>query len=90
VTDVHRIGGTGHIGGAVLDLIYSTFPKVAITVLVRDERKSARLLAKYPSVSIVQGDLDSIELLEFTAHDSDIVISELHQTPYNFGTNKLA
>ena len=69
-----RIGATGHIGGAVLDLISSEYPGVSILALVRDEQKSERLVAKYPRVSTLIGDLDSTELLEVSSYNADVVI----------------
>ena len=69
-----RIGATGHIGGAVLDLISSELAKLSILALVRDEQKSERLVAKYPRVSTLIGDLDSTELLETNSYNADVVI----------------
>ena len=69
-----RIGATGHIGGAVLDLITSESPELSILALVRDEQKSERLVAKYPRVSTLIGDLDSTELLETNSYNADVVI----------------
>ena len=73
-TEYLRIGATGHIGGAVLDLITSESPGLSILALVRDEQKSERLVAKYPRVSTLIGDLDSTELLETSSYNADVVI----------------
>ena len=73
-TEYLRIGATGHIGGAVLDLISSESPELSILALVRDEQKSERLVAKYPRVSTLIGDLDSTELLEISSYNADVVI----------------
>jgi len=75
-TEYLRIGATGHIGGAVLDLITSEPPELSILALVRDEQKSERLVAKYPRVSTLIGDLDSTELLETSSYNADVVISK--------------
>jgi uncharacterized protein YbjT (DUF2867 family) len=69
-----RIGATGHIGGAVLDLISSESPELSVLALVRDKQKSERLVAKYPQVSTLIGDLESTELLETSSYHADVVI----------------
>lgn len=71
------MGATGHIGGALLDLIAITYPTTLLTTLLRDERKAARLIAKYPQVIPKIGDLNSIELLESCSKNADVVISRL-------------
>jgi len=70
------IGGTGHIGGAILELISIAHPQLTVTVLVRDDAKADRLKSKYPQIRTVIGDLDSVDVLETCSKDSEIVISE--------------
>lgn len=60
----------------MLDLMVSTHPGLAPVALVRDEAKAARLVRKYPTVSTVVGDLESLELLEATAKEAHVVISK--------------
>lgn len=74
-TDCCSVGGTGHIGGAVLDAICTTYPEVELTALVRDEQKANRLVSKYPYVIPVIGGLNSLELLKSASESADIVIS---------------
>ncbi|TGO51424.1 hypothetical protein BOTNAR_0356g00010, partial [Botryotinia narcissicola] len=69
------IGATGHIGGAVLDLVYPKYPDVHIKALVRDEKKGIILVGKYPRVTFVVGDLTSLDLLTREAKEADIVIN---------------
>jgi uncharacterized protein YbjT (DUF2867 family) len=73
--DICRVGGTGHVGGAVLDIISATYPEVELRVLVRDETKASRLVSKYSKVTPVIGNLDSLELLESASKNASIVIS---------------
>ena len=74
-TDLCSVGGTGHVGGAVLDIISATYPQVELTVLVQDETKASRLVSKYSKVIPVIGNLDSLELLESASKNASIVIS---------------
>ena len=74
-TDLCSVGGTGHVGGAVLDIISATYPEVELTVLVRDETKASRLVSKYSKVIPVIGNLDGLELLESASKNASIVIS---------------
>jgi len=68
----HRTGGTGYIGGSVLDAIVRQHPEYDVTVLLRNI--PAKFSEKYPNVKIVQGTFDDIELLSDTAAENDIVI----------------
>ncbi|KAN0092129.1 NAD(P)-binding protein [Hyaloscypha variabilis] len=65
-------GGTGYIGGSVLDGISKQFPNIRITALLRAPR--AEFKARYPNVEIVQGDFDAFGVIEKSAEDADIVI----------------
>ncbi|POS69179.1 hypothetical protein DHEL01_v212425 [Diaporthe helianthi] len=75
MVQVFILGGTGHAGGAVLDLILQKHPQVPVTVLVRDEHKGARLRNKYPAVQTTLGDLSSHQKLHDEAHRADVVIN---------------
>ena len=61
----------------MLDLITTTYPTASLTILVRDEEKAARVIAKYSQIVPKIGDLNSIELLESCSKNSDVVISKL-------------
>jgi nucleoside-diphosphate-sugar epimerase len=67
-----RTGGTGYIGGSVLDGISKQFPNIRITALLR--APPAEFKARYPNVDIVQGDFDAFGVIEKSAEDADIVI----------------
>ncbi|KAF7928777.1 uncharacterized protein EAE97_009619 [Botrytis byssoidea] len=75
MTKIFIIGATGHIGGAVLDLVYPKYPDVHIKALVRDEKKGKILVGKYPRVTFVVGDLTSLDLLTGEAKEADVVIN---------------
>ncbi|KAH8175126.1 sugar transporter domain-containing protein [Sarocladium implicatum] len=73
-----KIGGTGHIGGAVLHKLLHKHPveeSLDVQVLVRSEEKSARLVAKYPQVQTVVGSFGSYDLLEDICSKVDVVIN---------------
>lgn len=76
-----RIGATGHIGGAVLDLMISTYPETPITVLIRTNPKAEFLHARYPSITTKIGSLSDLEILEASATAADIVISNSPHAP---------
>ncbi|KAF6825228.1 nucleoside-diphosphate-sugar epimerase [Colletotrichum musicola] len=69
------VGGTGHIGGAVLDQLFQKHADAKVKVLVRDEAKAARLSGKYPQVECVVGDTSNLELLQQCSQAADIVIN---------------
>ncbi|RDL40065.1 uncharacterized protein BP5553_00044 [Venustampulla echinocandica] len=73
--DKGMAGGTGHIGGAVLDGIYGYPGWTSLTVLVRGDAKAQRLQARYPKISVLVGDIDNVEIVEAAAKDADIVIN---------------
>lgn len=70
----YRIGGTGHVGGAVLDAIVKRYPDVNVDVLVRDSEKAAAVKKLYPKVNTVIGSLGDLSLLQESAKKTDIVI----------------
>ena len=66
-------GTTGYIGGDALYLISQKHPDWELTALVRNSDKGAKVAAVYPSIRLVYGDLDSVELIEEEAAGTDIV-----------------
>ncbi|KAL8851724.1 MAG: hypothetical protein Q9221_003334 [Calogaya cf. arnoldii] len=69
-------GATGYIGGDVLyRLQQSNLSKSHISCLVRDAHKAKELSKSYPSVDIIQGDLDDSDLLEKEAKQADVVLN---------------
>ncbi|KAB8293336.1 hypothetical protein EYC80_007660 [Monilinia laxa] len=75
MSKIFIIGATGHIGGAVLDLVYRKYPEIGIKILVRDDKKGKILVAKYPRVIFVLGDFTILEILTKEARAADIVIN---------------
>ncbi|KAK8096156.1 hypothetical protein PG999_014178 [Apiospora kogelbergensis] len=65
-------GGTGYIGGSVLDALTKAHPEYSLTVLLRNVPPTFK--ERYPDVRIVEGNFDNTELIASTAADSDIVI----------------
>lgn len=66
-------GTTGYIGGDFLYLVSQKHPDWEITCLVRNSDKGAKVAKVYPKVRLVYGDLDSVELIEEEAANTDIV-----------------
>lgn len=78
VTECSRsgsVGGTGHIGGAVLENVLEQHPDAEITALARDGDKAARLKGKYPKVQVIIGDTASFEVLKTASHGADIIVN---------------
>ncbi|KAH8748134.1 hypothetical protein F5883DRAFT_653309 [Diaporthe sp. PMI_573] len=75
MANVFIVGGTGHSGGALLDLVLQKHPQLQVKVLVRDESKAARLKGKYPTVQTTLGDLSSYQTLQDEARKADIVVN---------------
>lgn len=71
------IGGTGHVGGAVLHKLLEQHAagSVQVTVLVRSEEKSNHLVEKYPRVQTIIGNMGEYAKVEAAARDADIVIN---------------
>lgn len=78
-------GASGYLGGEVLYSIkHSSFGDVHIVCLVRDASKGEEIIKAYPDVEIVQGDLDSSEVLEREAQQADVVLrTALHTSLVN-------
>ncbi|EPS34760.1 hypothetical protein PDE_09724 [Penicillium oxalicum 114-2] len=72
---VFLTGATGYIGGEVLHTIVKAHPDWEITALVRTQEKADLVSSKYPNIRIIQGDLDSVELIEDQAKNAHIVFN---------------
>lgn len=68
-------GGTGYIGGTVLDTVVNAHPDYDITALLRNEPASFK--EKYPNVKVVKGDYDSTDILTEAASKAEVVIRML-------------
>ncbi|KAA8567039.1 hypothetical protein EYC84_010123 [Monilinia fructicola] len=65
-------GGTGYIGGSVLDTIAKAHPEYELTALLRSIPSNFASL--YPKIKIVKGDYDSVDIISAAASEADIVI----------------
>lgn len=65
---------TGYIAGDTLYNLTEKHPEYEISALVRTREKADKVLASYPSIRIVLGDLDDSELLKKESANADIVI----------------
>ncbi|KAK0724441.1 hypothetical protein B0H67DRAFT_567978 [Lasiosphaeris hirsuta] len=80
------VGASGHIGAAVLQALKGAFPNLPITALVRSKEDIEHLRESYgDSVSIAQGSLEDLDLLEAEAAKSQIVINCAPDVPYTLG-----
>ncbi|KAK5712105.1 hypothetical protein LTR15_012174 [Elasticomyces elasticus] len=71
-TKIFLTGGTGYIGGSVLDTVVKQHPEYEVTVLLRNVPEKFSKL--YPAVKVVRGDYDSTDLISETAAKANIVI----------------
>lgn len=71
-----RTGVTGYIGGDGLYAIANAHPDWELSALVRNKDKAAQLTNKYPKIRVVQGDLDSSDIIEEEVKNADIVFRE--------------
>lgn len=65
-------GGTGYIGGSVLDTIVTRHPEYDIHALLRTVPPTFE--TRYPNVKIVKGDYDSSDILAEAASQADVVV----------------
>lgn len=66
-------GGTGSLGTKLVDIL-STRSDVNITILSRDAHKQAIMLARYPQIRAVLGDIRDRESIMQACEDQDIVV----------------
>ncbi|KAI5851137.1 hypothetical protein DFP73DRAFT_490131 [Morchella snyderi] len=71
---IFATGASGYIGGGALDAIINAHPDYEITALVRSPQKAASLIAKYPNLKTVNGDLDSGSVIESETEKADIIL----------------
>lgn len=75
------------MGGAVLHKLLEqhTEDSLQVKVLVRDEDKRKRLVAKYPRVETIIGHMGEYEKIEAAARDADIVINTAPDISHDLG-----
>ncbi|KAL4762439.1 uncharacterized protein BDW70DRAFT_166901 [Aspergillus foveolatus] len=71
---VFLLGATGYIGGEVLHALDNTHPEYEIAALIRSAEKASKVVAAYPRVKVISGNLDDTSIIEEQAKKSDIVI----------------
>ncbi|KAE8146809.1 hypothetical protein BDV25DRAFT_143342 [Aspergillus avenaceus] len=74
MTRIFLTGASGYIGGNVLHLLLEKHPEYEVSVLVRDAAKGAKIAEVYPRVRVVQGELDSLAVVEEEARRADVVV----------------
>ncbi|KAJ9607137.1 hypothetical protein H2200_008209 [Cladophialophora chaetospira] len=70
---VFLTGASGLVGGEALHQIASQPSEHQMSCLVRDAEKGSIIKKAYPDVRIVEGDLDSIDIIRKEAKDADVV-----------------
>lgn len=65
-------GGTGYIGGTILDALITKHPEYDITVLLRNVPE--KFNERYPKVKIVKGDYDSFDIISEAASQANVVV----------------
>ncbi|KAL4900809.1 hypothetical protein BDW74DRAFT_188046 [Aspergillus multicolor] len=74
MTRIFLLGATGYIGGEVLHALQHAHAEYEVAALVRSPDKAAQVVAAYPRVRVVSGDLDNTSLIEEEAKKSDVVV----------------
>ena len=72
---LHSTGASGYIGGTILHALVNRLPDFEYTALVRSQAAADKIQCLYPKVSIIRGDLDSLEALTKESASADIVIN---------------
>lgn len=65
-------GGTGYIGGSVLDTIVTNHPEYDVHALLRNVPPTFQ--SRYPNVKVVKGDYDSFDILAEEASQANVVV----------------
>ncbi|KAJ5779258.1 nucleoside-diphosphate-sugar epimerase, partial [Penicillium paradoxum] len=74
LTLFHSTGASGYIGGDILSVLIAKHPEHKYRLLVRNEQSQKQILAAYPSVVIVSGGLDDIEVITEESANADVII----------------
>ncbi|KAI9925050.1 hypothetical protein ASPWEDRAFT_45191 [Aspergillus wentii DTO 134E9] len=90
MTKVFITGATGYIGGDALAVLTAKHPEFSYAALVRSPEKAEQVKAKFPSVRIVQGDLDDSSLLEKESATADIVLHTADASDHVGAANAIA
>ncbi|CAG8942431.1 unnamed protein product [Penicillium salamii] len=71
---LHSTGASGYIGGDILSVLVEKYPENTYRLLVRSPQSQSQISTKYPSVIIVPGGLDDIELIRHESSNADVII----------------
>ncbi|KAF2815820.1 NAD(P)-binding protein [Mytilinidion resinicola] len=71
-SNVLLTGGTGYIGGTVLDTLATTHPEYNLTVLLRTVPNGFQ--ERYPGVKIVRGGYDNFDIIANAVSQSNVVV----------------
>ncbi|KXH40734.1 hypothetical protein CNYM01_05609 [Colletotrichum nymphaeae SA-01] len=71
---VFLTGVSGYVGGHLFVRLVQKHPEWNYSVLVRTEKQAVDILAKYPDIEVVIGDLDNKDILVKAASTADIVL----------------
>ncbi|KAJ5876183.1 uncharacterized protein N7529_001767 [Penicillium soppii] len=74
MTRIFITGVSGYIGGDVLNGIIKARLASRVVALVRNESRAARITEKYPSITPLIGDLDSITAIQNEVSRADVVL----------------
>ncbi|KAF2733677.1 NAD(P)-binding protein [Polyplosphaeria fusca] len=85
---VFFIGATGHIGGALLNLLVQQYPSDSFTVLVRSPLQAEQLSAKY-HVPTLLGSLEDVDAILPQIKEHQIVINCGPDTPFPAQVDKI-
>jgi nucleoside-diphosphate-sugar epimerase len=80
---LHSTGVTGYIGGDIFHSLYNAHRDWSYTLLVRNPERGTAVAAKYPSATLVYGDLSDSDVLSAAAADADLVIHAAHSDDPN-------
>ncbi|CAI6035800.1 unnamed protein product [Clonostachys chloroleuca] len=72
MTKIFVTGATGYVGGDSLYTLVKEHPDYEITALVRNKEKGHVITSRYPSIGLVYGTLDDVELLAEQASKADV------------------
>lgn len=68
--------GAGYVGGHTVLRMIEQHPEWHLVLLLRNEEQKKIMLAKWPQVEVVLGDLDDKALLMSEAKKADVVLRE--------------
>jgi uncharacterized protein YbjT (DUF2867 family) len=71
---IFAVGLSGYIGGDTIAHLVAAHPEYHIRALVRSLKSASELKSQFPSLELVEGSLDSLDVLASEAKTADIVL----------------